>query len=103
MGFAKISLLSMLASRVFTISRRTWLLISTALLTLTILAIWLTLSLAGWLFGMAKEGVSAAPDVARSAVQQVEKAVPGASQFIEDLRSIGQATPPGRDASGTER
>lgn len=77
MSLSKLSLFSMLASRIFAISRRTWILISVVILMFTILAVWLTISLAGWLFGMAQEGVSAVPDVARSAVQQVEKVVPG--------------------------
>ena len=101
MSLSKLSLFSMLASRIFAISRRTWILISVVILMFTILAVWLTISLAGWLFGMAQEGVSAVPDVARSAVQQVEKVVPGATQAIEDLRAIGQAAPPARDVSGT--
>ena len=102
MSFSKLSLFSMLASRLFAISRRTWILISVVVLMLAILAVWLTISLAGWLFGMAQEGVSAVPDVARSAVQQVEKVVPGATQAIEDLRAISQAAPPARDVSGTD-
>jgi len=102
MSLSKLSLFSMLASRIFAISRRTWILISVVILMFTILAVWLTISLAGWLFGMAQEGVSAVPDVARSAVQQVEKVVPGATQAIEDLRAVGQAAPPARDVSGTD-
>ena len=57
MSLSKLSLFSMLASRIFAISRRTWILISVVILTLAVLAIWLTISLAGWLFGMAQQGV----------------------------------------------
>jgi hypothetical protein len=102
MSFSKLPLLSMLASRFFAISRRTWLLVSVALLILATLAIWAAISLAGWLFSVARESATAAPDVARNAVQQVEKVVPGATQAIEDLRMIGQASPPARDVSGTD-
>ena len=55
MSLSKLSLFSMLASRIFAISRRTWILISVVILMFTILAVWLTISLAGWLFGMAQE------------------------------------------------
>ena len=102
MSLSKLSLFSMLASRISAISRRTWILISVVVLTLAVLAIWLTISLAGWLFGMAQQGILAVPDVARSAVQQVENIVPGATQAIDDLRTIGQAAPPVRDVSGTD-
>ena len=102
MRISRLPLFSMLASRLFAISRRTWLLVSVALMILAALAIWLTISLAGWLFGMAREGVSAVPEVAGSAVQHIEKVVPGAMQAIEDLRVIGQASPPARDVSGTD-
>lgn len=102
MRISRLPLFSMLASRLFAISRRTWLLVSVALLILAALAIWLTISLAGWLFGMAREGVSAMPEVAGSAVQHIEKVVPRATQAIEDLRVIGQASPPARDVSGTD-
>lgn len=102
MRISRLPLFSMLASRLFAISRRTWLLVSVALLILAALAIWLTISLAGWLFGMAREGVSAVPEVAGSAVQHIEKVVPGAMRAIEDLRVIGQASPPARDVSGTD-
>lgn len=102
MSFSKLYLLRMLSTRVFSISRRTWILISIVVLLLGALAIWLTISLGGWLFGMAQQSVSAVPDVARNAVQHVEKVVPGASQAIEDLRSIGQTAQTLRDVSGTD-
>lgn len=102
MRISRLSLFSMLASRFFAISRRTWLLVSVALLILAALAIWLMVSIAGWLFGMAREGVSAVPEVAGSAVQHIEKVVPGARQAIKDLRVIGQPLPPARDVSGTD-
>lgn len=102
MRISRLPLFSMLASRLFAISRRTWLLVSVALMILAALAIWLTISLAGWLFGMAREGVSAMPEVAGSAARHIEKVVPGAMQAIEDLRVIGQASPPARDVSGTD-
>lgn len=102
MRISRLPLFNMLASRLFAISRRTWLLVSVALLILAALAVWLTISLAGWLFGMARDGVSAVPEVAGSAVQHIEKVVPGAMQAIEDLRVIGQASPPARDVSGTD-
>lgn len=102
MSLSKLSLFSMLASRIVSISRRTWILVSVAILTLAVLATWLTISLAGWLFGMAKDGVSVVPDVVRGAVQQVEKVVPGATQAIDELRMIGQTVPPEREVSGTD-
>lgn len=102
MSFSKLALLSMLASRFFAISRRTWLLVSVALLILATLAIWAAISLAGWLFSVARESATAAPDVARNAAQHIEKVVPGAMQAIEDLRVIGQASPTARDVSGTD-
>jgi len=102
MRISRLPLFSMLASRFFAISRRTWLLVSVALMILAALALWMAISLAGWLFGMAREGVSAVPEVAGSAVQHIEKVVPGAMQAIEDLRVIGQASPTARDVSGTD-
>jgi hypothetical protein len=102
MNLSKLPLFSMLASRLYAISRRTWVLISVALLLLGALAIWMMVSLAGWLFGMARESVTAAPEFARSAVEQVEKVVPGASQAIEDLRTIAQPASPVRDVSGSD-
>lgn len=102
MRISRLPLFSMLASRLFAISRRTWLLVSAALMILAALALWMAISLAGWLFGMAREGVSAVPEVAGSAVQHIEKVVPGAMQAIEDLRVIGQASPTARDVSGTD-
>ena len=102
MSLSKLPLFSMLASRLFAISRRTWGLISVGLLMLGALAIWMTISLAGWLFGVARESVTATPEVARNAVQLVEKVVPGAMQAIKDLPVIGQASPPARDVSGTD-
>lgn len=102
MSLSKLPLFSMLASRLFAISRRTWVLISVGLLILGALAIWMTISLAGWLFAVARESVTATPEVARNAVQLVEKVVPGAMQAIKDLPVIGQASPPARDVSGTD-
>jgi hypothetical protein len=47
MRISRLPLFSMLASRIFAISRRTWILVSVALLTLEALAVWMTISLAG--------------------------------------------------------
>jgi hypothetical protein len=46
MRMSKHPLVNMQASRIFAISRRTWILVSVALLMLEALAIWMTISLA---------------------------------------------------------
>lgn len=102
MRLSKVSLLSMLVSRIVTIRRRTLILASVAVLTVAVVVLWLAISLAGWLFGLLQEGTSVVPEVARGAVKQMEKVVPGATQVIDDLRVLGQAEPPEREISGTD-
>lgn len=95
--------LSQWVNRVFSFSRRTWILITVSVALLIALILWATIMLASWLFGMAKDTAIAIPDVARVAIQQVEQAVPGATQAIEDLRTIAlPAAAPARDASGSD-
>lgn len=88
--------------RVFAISRRAWIFIGISMLVLTALAIWLAISLAGWLFGMAREGVAAAPEAARAVTAQVEQVVPGAREKLGALVPAFKPEPPPRDVSGTD-
>lgn len=89
-------------SRVFAISRRAWIFIGISMLVLTALAIWAAISLAGWLFGMAREGVAAAPEAARAVTAQVEQVVPGAREKLGELVPALKPEPPPRDVSGTD-
>ncbi len=95
-------LLQGLVSRVFAISRRTWILIAVVAVTLAALAIWAAISLAGWLYGVAREGVVAAPEAARAVTAQVEQVVPGAREKLGELLPALKPEPPPRDVSGTD-
>ena len=66
-------LLRGLLSRIFSISRRTWIFLSVTFLVLVALFIWAAISTAGWLFGMARDGVNAAPEAVRAATAQVDE------------------------------
>lgn len=89
-------------SRVFAISRRAWIFIGISMLVLTALAIWVAISLAGWLFGMAREGVAAAPEAARAVTAQVEQVMPGAREKLGELVPALKPEAPPRDVSGTD-
>ena len=66
-------LLRGLLSRIFSISRRTWIFLSVTFLVLVALFIWAAISTAGWLFGMARDGVNAAPEAVRAATAQASE------------------------------
>ncbi len=102
MKFLGNPLLRALLGRVFAISRRTWLLIGAFLFLLLALALWATISLAGWLFGMARDGVHAAPEALRAATTQVEQAMPGVQEKLGDWLPALKPEPPPRDVSGTD-
>jgi len=95
-------LLQDFVGRVFAIGRRTWILIAVVLAALAALAIWAAIGVAGWLFGMAREGVAAAPEAARAVTAQVEQAVPGARERLGELVPALKPEPPPRDVSGTD-
>ncbi len=89
-------------SRIFSISRRTWIFLSVTLLVLIALFIWAAISTAGWLFGMARDSVSAAPDAVRAATAQVEQVIPGVQEKLGVLvPGLKPETPP-REVSGTD-
>lgn len=89
-----------LASRLFSIRRGTWIAIALILLAIATFAVWSIVTFAGWVFGVARDGVASVPEATRGVIEQVGKNIPGADQALETLRSIGQ--PPPRDVSGTD-
>lgn len=114
------SLLRSLLSGVSSIRRRTWVLFAASLLLLIVLLIWATITAAGWLFGMAREGVGAAPETLRSATARIEQIIPGAQETVRSASAQAEqiipgvqgtlgallpalaAEPPSRDVSGTD-
>jgi len=113
-------LLRSLLSGVSSISRRTWIFITATLLVLMVVIMWAMVSAAGWLFGMAREGVVAAPETVRSATAQVEQFIPGVQETVRSANAqVAQIIPgvqetlgallptltpdlPSRDVSGTD-
>ncbi|MGE0384132.1 MAG: hypothetical protein AB7Q97_05330 [Gammaproteobacteria bacterium] len=96
------SLLREVGPRILAIRRRTWILIAAGLALFAALALWAVLALAGWAFGLAREGLALAPDAARGAVEYVERQVPGAARALDELRAIGTLHEPVRDVGGTD-
>ncbi|MHB8915768.1 MAG: hypothetical protein ACYC4K_08150 [Thiobacillus sp.] len=102
------------APRLFQVRRRTWIAVGVGLLVLFILLIWAGLALMGWLFGQAQGWMGGAPEAARGAIEQVERALPGAREklgkFVPALKPMPTLNPgptpePGptrRDVSGTD-
>ena len=89
-------------SRIFSISRRTWIFLSVTLLVLIALLIWAVISTAGWLFGMARDSVNAAPDAVRAATVQVEQVIPGVQEKLGVLVPGLKPDAPLREVSGTD-
>ena len=89
-------------SHIFSISRRTWIFLTATLLVLMALAIWATISAAGWLFGMARVGINAAPEAVRAATAQIEQIIPGMREKLGVLVPALKPEPPPRDVSGTD-
>ena len=83
-------LLRGLLGRIFSISRRTWIFLSVTFLVLVALFIWAAISTAGWLFGMARDGVNAAPEAVRAATAQVEQVIPGRGCGEQDETVIAE-------------
>jgi hypothetical protein len=95
-------LLRGLLSRIFSISRRTWIFLSVTFLAVILLLIWAAISTAGWLFGMARDSVNAAPEAVRAATAQVEQVIPGVHEKLGVLvPGLKPETPP-REVSGTD-
>lgn len=95
-------LLRGLLNRIFSISRRTWILLTATLLILVALVIWATISAASWLLGIARDGVNAAPEVVRTASSQVEQVIPGIQEKLAALLpALTQEVQP-REVSGTD-
>ncbi len=91
-----------LLSRISRIRPGTWVAIGLGMLALIVLLVWSLVASAGWLIGLARDGLGAAPEMARTAAEQVERVVPGAGQVIDQVRSVvGPAEAP-RDVSGTD-
>ena len=91
-----------LLSRIFSISRRTWIFLSVTLLVFIALLIWAVISTAGWLFGMARDSVNAAPDAVRAATVQVEQVIPGVQEKLGVLVPGLKPDAPLREVSGTD-
>lgn len=96
------ALAAQFAPRFLEIRRGTWIAVGLGLLTVFVLLIWVAVSLFGWLWGQGKTLAEGAPDVARTVVTQVEKAVPGAREALGDLVPALKPEPPPRDVSGTD-
>lgn len=95
-------LLRSLLSRIFSISRRTWIFLSVTFLVVIVLLIWAAISTAGWLLGMARDSVNAAPEAVRAATAQVEQVIPGVHEKLGVLvPGLKSETPP-REVSGTD-
>lgn len=89
-------------NRIFSIKRRTWMLLTAALFVLMALVIWATISAASWLLGIARDGVNAAPEVVRSASSLVEQVIPSIQDKLAVLLpALTQKAPP-REVSGTD-
>lgn len=95
-------LLRGLLGRIFSISRRTWIFLSVTFLVLVALFIWAAISTAGWLFGMARDGVNAAPEAVRAATAQVEQVIPGVQEKLGVLVPGFKPESPLREVSGTD-
>ena len=91
-----------LLSRIFSISRRTWIFLSVTLLVFIALLIWAVISTPGWLFGMARDSVNAAPDAVRAATVQVEQVIPGVQEKLGVLVPGLKPDAPLREVSGTD-
>jgi hypothetical protein len=95
-------LLRGLVSRLFAIGSRTWILIGVAMAILAVLAIWAAISVAGWLFGVVREGVAVAPEAARAVSAQVEQVIPGARERLGEWVPALEPELPPRDVSGAD-
>ncbi|NMG04952.1 hypothetical protein [Azoarcus taiwanensis] len=84
-----------LLSGLSSISRKTWILIAAFLLLLMGLLAWAAISIAGWLFGMAQQGVDAAPETVRSISSQVEQFMPGAQETVRSATAQVEQIIPG--------
>ncbi len=95
------------APRIFQVRRRVWIAAGVGLLVLFGLLIWLAIALLGWFIGQVQGWTAAAPEVARGALEQVERVVPGAheklSGHLGELAPVLKLeTPPQRDVSGPD-
>lgn len=113
-------LLRSLLKGVSSISRRTWVIVTASVLVLLGLLIWVAITAATWLFGIAQQGADAAPatvrsvsaqveqflpgfqETVRSATAQVEQIIPGAQETVGALLPTLTADTPARDVSGTD-
>lgn len=95
-------LLRGLLSRIFSISRRTWIFLSVTFFIFLALAIWATISAAGWFFGIARDGVNLAPDAVRAATTQIEQVIPGVQEKLGAFLPTFKPEPPPREVSGTD-
>jgi hypothetical protein len=95
------SLLAAAAGRLFSIARRLWLPLMIGFLVLAALTLWAAISAAGWLAGMMRDGIDAAPAAARTVIEQVDKNVPSAAVVMDSLRTLGQPEV-AREVSGTD-
>jgi hypothetical protein len=95
-------LLRGLLSRIFSISRRAWIFLSITFFIFLALAIWATFSAAGWLFGITRDGVNAAPDAVRAVTTQVEQVIPGVQEKLGVFLPTLKPEPSPREVSGTD-
>ncbi len=95
--------LAQFAPRLFQVRGRTWIAVGAGLLVLVGLLIWAAIALLGWFFGQAQGWMGAAPEVARGAMEQVERAVPGMREQLGAIMpGLKPAAPPQRDVSGAD-
>ena len=95
--------LSQFAPRLFQVRGRTWVAVGAGLLVLVGLLIWAAIALLGWFFGQAQGWMGAAPEAARGAMEQVERAVPGMREKLGAIMpTLKPAAPPQRDVSGAD-
>lgn len=88
--------------RLLSIRRRTWIILSLLFLTFVALLIWATISIAGWLFGIARDGAGAAPEALQAAAAQVEQVVPGVQEKLGALLPALRSPPALREVSGSD-
>jgi hypothetical protein len=76
-------------------------LIGASLLLLMGLLVWAMVSIAGWLFGVAQQGVDAAPETVRSISSQVEQFMPGAQETVRSATAqVEQIIPGAKETLG---
>lgn len=90
------------APRLFQVRGRTWGAVGVGLLVLVGLLMWAAVASIGWFFGQAQGWMGAVPEAVRGAMEQAEKAVPGAREKLGEFVPAIKPSQPRRDVSGTD-